>query len=73
MTILLFLYYILHFLHLYILRTHAHVEMQKFRYISTTIKSRLALGDISIETWLDTIIHSYQKQYRELIEEKEQD
>ena len=38
-----------------------------------TIKSRLALGDISIESWLDTIIHSYQKQYRELIEEKDQD
>ena len=38
-----------------------------------TIKSRLTLGDISIETWLDTLIHSYQKQYRDLLEEKDQD
>ena len=38
-----------------------------------TIKSRLALGDISIEAWLDTLMNSYQKQYRELLEEKDQD
>lgn len=38
-----------------------------------TIKSRLALGDISIEVWLDALMNSYQKQYRELLEEKEQD
>ena len=38
-----------------------------------TIKSRLALGDISIEVWLDTLMNSYQKQYREFLEEKDQD
>ena len=38
-----------------------------------TIKSRLTLGDISIEAWLDTLMNSYQKQYRELLEEKDQD
>ena len=38
-----------------------------------TIKSRLALGDISIEAWLDALMNSYQKQYRELLEEKDQD
>ena len=38
-----------------------------------TIKSRLALGDISIEVWLDALMNSYQKQYRELLEEKDQD
>ena len=38
-----------------------------------TIKSRLALGDISIEAWLDTLMNSYQKQYRDLLEEKDQD
>ena len=38
-----------------------------------TIKSRLALGDISIEAWLDVLMNSYQKQYRELLEEKDQD
>lgn len=38
-----------------------------------TIKSRLALGDISIESWLDTLMDSYQKQYRELLDEQDQD
>lgn len=38
-----------------------------------TIKSRLSLGDMSIETWLDALMNSYQKQYRELLEEKDQD
>lgn len=38
-----------------------------------TIKSRLEIDDSSIEEWLDALMNSYQRKYRELLEEKDQD